>query len=128
MKCKDCNKELSTSFIKVEPSRHVCSPNSINWIAKTEKEKYYEYYCSEECRKKLDKERYIFWAEVDRNASDSECFIHDHWEKDTIGRKMRVGHCAITGKEIKVEPLQPGDNSGQPKECYEHFSLRKSYK
>ena len=64
---------------------------------------------------------------LDRNASDSECFEHDHWEKDSLNRKIRVGKCKITGAEVRVEPGQPGENSGQPIECYEHFELRRSY-
>jgi hypothetical protein len=47
--------------------------------------------------------------------------------KKTI-EKIRIGHCTITGKEVHVEPLQPAERSGQPKECTDHFVLRKSYR
>lgn len=29
------------------------------------------------------------------------------------------------GEKISVEPLMPGNNSGQPKACIEHFVARK---
>lgn len=125
MQCQECG-ELAN--IKSEPPRHLTSPNSINRFAKDEEDKIYLWYCSRECQKKNQREAYIFWAELDRNASDSECFIHDHWETDRLKRKIRVGRCNITGEEVKVEPLQPGDNSGQPIACYNHFKLKSVYK
>ena len=76
---------------------------------------------------KMTRKERIALIMLDQNASDSECFEHDHWEKDRLGRKIRVGKCKITGKEVRVEPGQPGDNSGQPIECYEHFKIRGSY-
>lgn len=114
MKCSNCKKILK-DFIEAEPARHLTSPNPARFKLK---------FCNKECLKKFNEEAHSFWANLDRNASDSTCFVHDHWEKDNIGRNIRVGKCKITGKEVRVEPLQPGDNSGQPKECYEHFELR----
>jgi len=118
MKCFNCNQNIEKFFIKTKPNRHITSPNSAN---------YYDYYCNKQCRKETDDKRYAFFAKLDRNASDSECFIHDHWKKDSIGRNIRVGKCRITGVDVRVEPLQPGNNSGQPEECYKHFVLRKQY-
>lgn len=118
-KCEVCGKE---SCIKSEPIRHLMSPNSINMGVNKEEEKVYLYYCSKECQKKDQNLTYACLAELDRNASDSECFEHIKW--DGI---YRIGRCKITGKEVRVEPLMPGDNSGQPKECLEHFVLRKKY-
>ncbi len=122
MICSYCKNEIEGEGIKVEPNRHACSPNSINWMAKKKEDKYYTTYCSNECMKKGQALNYAFWAELDRNASDSECFEHTGWDK-----KMRLGKCKITGEDVKVEPLMPGDNSGQPKTCYEHFVLKKKY-
>lgn len=109
-KCVECGKD---GTIKSKPSRTLMSPNSPT---------FYLDFCSKECQSKYNKESYRYYAELDRNASDSECFVHDHW--DGI---MRVGKCKITGNEVHVEPLQPGNNSGQPKECYEHFVLNRRY-
>lgn len=110
--CSECGKQ---STLKCKPSRGLTSPNKIESDV---------YYCSKDCMKIGEKKRYAFFAELDRNASDSKCFEHDHWEKDYIGRNIRVGKCKINGKEVRVEPMQPGDNSGQPIECYEHFEMR----
>ena len=116
-KCFNCGK--SDAKLKTKPNRTFLSPNPPTFS---------EYYCNESCKEKTFRERYVWFAELDRNASDSECFEHDHWEKDSMRRSMRVGKCKITGKEVRVEPLQPGDNSGQPVECYQHFELKKIYK
>lgn len=104
--------------MKAKPSRHAMSPNPPTFDFD---------FCSVECHKKYNKESYKFYAGLDQNASDSQCFEHDHWETDSIGRKMRVGKCTITGAEVRVEPLQPGNNSGQPKECCDHFVLHARY-
>lgn len=119
--CVQCGK--SGAPIRVEPNRHACSPNSINWSAKKEEDKFYLCFCSKECEKIYQDRSFAFWAELDRNASDAECFSHIAWDG-----KMRIGKCKVTGEDVRVEPLQPGDNSGQPVACYEHFVLRKKYK
>lgn len=111
MNCSQCNKEAT---IKCSPSRHMTSPNSLKMDV---------WYCSKECKDLGEGVRYTAFAILDKNSSDSECFEHDHWENG-----MRVGICKITGNEVKVEPLQPGDNSGQPKECYDHWELNSRYK
>ena len=121
MKCFECEKETNNP-IKVEPIRHLTSPNSINYGAKNESEKYYNHYCSQECRRICEKKVYQWFAELDRNASDSECFKHIRWEKG-----WRIGKCEITNQEVRVFPLCPSGNSGQPKECEEHFKLRRRY-
>lgn len=113
MYCTHCKKILNKPFM-ASPARGLVSPNKIIKLS----------FCDKKCVDKLNGEAYSFWAELDRNASDSTCFQHDHWESDSLHRKIRVGGCKITGGEVRVEPLQPGDNSGQPKECYEHFELR----
>lgn len=118
--CRNCKKE---AIIKAEPNRHVTSPNSINYGVHKESDKYYDWYCSKECMKKDQDLNYAYWAEVDKNASDSECFVGEGW--DGI---YRIGKCKITGQKVRVEPLMPDTNSGQPKECSEHFVLRKKYK
>lgn len=126
MICRECNK--NEAVIKVEPTRHFMSPLSINHDYSRFKkinpklEKYYEWYCSKECQKKCQDKTYAYLAELDRNASDGECFEHEGWDK-----KMRVGRCKITGEKVRVEPLQRGENSGQPMACYEHFVLKKKY-
>ena len=127
MKCFDCKKEIIKKPIKTTPNRSFLSPRPINYGVKKESEFHYEYYCTIECKDRTFKARYKWLAELDKNASDSECFEHDHWEKDNLHRRIRVGKCKITGKDVRVEPLQPGDNSGQPIECYRHFKLRNSY-
>lgn len=126
MKCSNCKKEIIGVPIKIAPNRGLLSPNPSNYGLE-EKDSYYWYFCSKECKKETEGQCYIFWAQLDRNASDSECFVHERWITNSIGKKMRVGHCNITGEEVIVEPLVPGENSGQPKKCYEHFVLRKSY-
>lgn len=118
--CKACG---SPSTLKSEPNRHATSPNSINYGAKKEEDKYYDYYCSPEHRDKDQALNYACWAELDRNASDSECFEHTGWDG-----VYRVGRCKITGDIIRVVPHSPWDNSGQPKMCYAHFSLKKRYR
>ena len=128
MFCFNCKKKIIGKPIVSEPNRSMVSPGSINRWFKDKKDFYYDHFCSELCKKKTDGARYKFWAGLDRNASDSECFVHSHWETDSLHRKIRVGYCKITGKEVRVEPLQPGNNSGQPIECYEHFELRSNYK
>jgi len=111
-KCTNCN---GVAKIEAKPSRHLTSPNTASFKLA---------FCSKKCIKAYNQESGKFYAELDRNSSDSQCFIHDHWEKDKIGRNMRVGQCRITGLPVRVEPNQPGNNSGQPIECYEHFKLR----
>lgn len=123
MKCFECKKDFQENAIKAEPNRHACSPNSFNWNAKNEQEKRYLYFCNQECKNVYQKKNYAEWAEFDRNASDSECFQHETWDGD-----FRIGTCKVTGMKVRVEPLMPGDRSGQPKECYDHFTLRETYK
>lgn len=127
MICDNCKKEIVGQPVKSEPSRHACSPNSINWLAKKKEDKYYWNFCSKDCQKSLQDITYAFWANQDRNASDSECFETIGVEKDRLNRTIRTGKCKITGMDVKVEPLQVGDNSGQPIECYQHFVLREKY-
>ena len=127
MKCFNCEKELRDKFIKAEPSYHFTSPGSINRWERNKADFYYEYFCDSKCKKILDKARNKFMAELDRNASDSDCFEHERWEKDYFHRNIRIGKCKITGKQVRVEPQQPGDNSGQPEECYQHWKLRSNY-
>jgi len=110
--CFECGKRCKEP-IWSSPSRHACSPNKFNF-------KY--PFCSTECSNRNQKVNYAHWAELDRNASDSECFEHHGWEG-----KYRIGRCKITGDAVRVEPVQPGNNSGQPKACYEHFTLLKKY-
>lgn len=110
MICNYCKTTTNTGIL-AKPSRHLTSPSKVLVDDL--------YFCSSEHRKLYDKDAYAFWGELDRNASDSTCFIHDHWEQN-----MRVGTCAITGEQVRVEPLMPGNNSGQPKDCIEHFELR----
>lgn len=110
-----CGKE---GKFMVYPSRHLLSPNRADFT---------NTYCSKECQKARELECYVFYANIDRNASDSQCFEHIRWVKDNMGRQLRYGRCRITNKEYAVEPLQPGENSGQPIECYNHFQLLKQY-
>ena len=120
-----CNKCGKSATIKVEPNRHACSPLSINdsRVFGNINEPYYEYFCSAECQKEYGDVNYACWAEIDRNASDSECFEHIGWDG-----KMRLGKCKITGESVRVQPQMPGDNSGQPRSCYLHFELKQKYK
>ena len=127
MICSNCEKELKSIFIKSEPAYHFTSPGSINRWTKDKKDFYYEYFCDFLCKKALDKDRNKFMIILDRNSSDSECFEHDYWVKDDIHRNIRVGKCKITGQEVRVEPQQPGNNSGQPIECYNHWQLSSNF-
>ena len=133
MKCFECEKEIIGEPIRQLPNRHICSPLSIGQLRRISgsksglQENDYDHFCSEKCQKELNLKRYAWFAALDRNASDSECFEHISWAKDRLGRMIRFGRCKITGKEYEVEPSQPGDNSGQPKECYDHFKLRENY-
>lgn len=111
--CHECGKVIMGQPVTAKPNRTLLSPKPPALTVD---------YCSQECKKLCDHKRYKFYALLDRNASDSECFQFDHWEG-----KERIGRCKITGKEVRVEPLQPGNNSGQPIECYEHFKLRGQY-
>ena len=113
---------LNPATLKIEPSRHFMSPNSINYDAKNDARKYYNWYCSPKCRDYDQGLTYAFLAELDKNASDGDCFEHDNWEGE-----YRIGKCNITGERIRVIPLQPGDRSGQPQACYDHFKLRLEY-
>jgi len=110
--CLVCKKPAK---LEAKPARHLTSPNTAEFTLD---------FCSKDCRNEYNKQATKFYSELDRNASDSDCFIHDHWEKDSLNRNIRVGRCKITGKEVRVEPGQPGDNSGQPIECYEHWTPR----
>lgn len=123
LRCFQCGRFMKKGVFS-EPERHLTSPGSINRWTKRKKDYYLESFCRQECIKKLNKRRNRFFAELDRNVSDSTCFLHDHWETDSLHRRIRVGRCQITNKVVRVEPLQLGDDSGQPKECYEHFQLR----
>ena len=139
MKCAECKKEIKDIPIKQEPSRSFISPSSVagdlrNILQKVPSLKeivklndYYENFCSKECAEKTNLKRYIWFAILDRNACDSECFEHIGWKKDRLRRNIRIGKCKITGKTVEVQPLYHGDNSGQPIECYEHFELKKGY-
>ena len=124
--CFNCKKEISGEPILAEPNRHAMSPLSVNY-GKQKSGHHYDSYCSETCHKETDAARYVFFASLDKNASDSECFEGESAYKDRLGRTIRVGKCKITGERVEVEPLQPGNKSGQPQACYEHFELRKSY-
>lgn len=126
MKCFNCEQDIECP-VKREPSRHLTSPLSINHGKTDKAQHYYEHFCSEACYKQTNGASYRFFAMLDRNASDSACFEHNHWEKDNYGKHIRVGRCGVTGDEVRVEPLQPGDVSGQPKACYEHFILHSRY-
>ena len=124
--CANCNKEGEFS-LKSEPVRHLLSPNSFNVFGDNKSEKYYNYFCSKECMDLRNNETYAYWAELDRNASDSECFEHIGWRK--IGStNHRIGKCKINNKEIIVQPLMIGNNSGQPIECFENFELKHKYR
>ena len=118
MECAECKKEITGKLIEQKPNRSAISPAS---------SKYLECFCSKECQDKLNLKRYIWFAILDRNACDSECFEHTGWRKDRLHRNIRIGKCKITGKIVEVQPLYHGDTSGQPIECYEHFELRKDY-
>lgn len=130
-RCRKCGKKIQGEPIMAKPSRHLTSPNSASWE---------DPFCSTKCRDIYQKQLYAELAQLDRNASDSECFIGNGWEKkdytgfdgsilnDHWGAKVRVGRCKITGNQIIVEPLQPGGRSGQPEECYKHFKLRWAYR
>lgn len=111
MICTFCKKDSNTG-IWAKPSRHLTSPS------KTHVDDL--YFCTNQERKEYDRRAYPFWADLDRNASDSTCFMHERWEGQN-----RVGTCKITGEKVSVEPLMPGNNSGQPKACIEHFVARK---
>jgi len=104
--CKECGKEITGKPYKRGVNRHMLSPNTM--LDKKGK-KYFNIYCSEKCADKADKDRYRFFADIDENCSDCKHFKHDHWEKE-----MRIGSCKYH-KHIKVEPLMPNNNSGQPK-------------
>lgn len=139
MICFECKKEIIGEPIVQEPNRGFLSPSSSVGGIKDilsrfpslnsfiDINNYYERFCSKECQDNLNTKRYIWFAVLDQNASDSECFEHIGWKKDDLHRNIRVGRCKITGQKVEVEPLQPGDNSGQPIECYNHFKLRKNY-
>jgi hypothetical protein len=126
MQCSNCKKEIIGVPIKIAPNRGLLSPNPSN-CGLEEKDSFYWYFCSKECKKETEGQCYVFWAQLDRNASDSECFVHDHWETNDMGDKLRVGHCNITGDEIRVYPLESAIVSGQPSTCTEHFKLKKNY-
>lgn len=117
MRCVYCKKQGAS--IEFNPSRWLCSPCGYNQF---EKKPHSLVACSPECVKEFNKRIYAFWATIDRNASDSECFVHESWDG-----KMRVGYCSKTGKRVRVEPMMHGDNSGQPKSCYDHFVLHNRY-
>lgn len=112
-------------------------------------------FCSLECYKKDNKLNYSFWAELDKNPSDSECFEHTGWkevdkkDKYSYLYKDRIGKCKITGKKISVLPLHHYANYDcyldkeykirNPKieikendlniaKCVCHFQLRKEYR
>lgn len=107
--CKE-NKELTVSQ---RPNRTATSPNRASFNVD---------FCSLECAKKWQDNNYAAFADLDQNASDSECFVGEGWDGD-----YRVGHCSITGKAVRVLPMFPADRSGQPPECASHFKLRASY-
>ena len=140
-KCQHCKKEIVGEPIKAEPCRHATSPNSINYGRTNKARFFYLSYCSKECEKIDQEEMYASWAAIDKNASDSECFEGTGWDGE-----FRIGKCKITGKDVRVMPLQPSERSlfptiifvngvykagplgsGQPRECTEHFKLRKKY-
>lgn len=110
-KCGECGKPVK---VKAEPSRHLCSPSRAGFKLG---------FCSAEHRDQYQIRTYAHLAKLDCNASDSECFEHLHWEG-----KYRVGRCKVTGEVVRVEPLQPGEKSGQPKACYDHFVLKERYR
>lgn len=122
----ECGRIIWGKPISSVPARHMCSPSGAG---------FKNYFCSDNCREINATEAYIFFAELDQNASDSQCFQHIKWIKDfedkrriaPVGRKLRYGRCKITKQEFAVEPLCPGDNSGQPQECYDHFILLDIY-
>lgn len=118
VKCFECNLDVDEVRIKAFHSRHALSPKTAASCGLKE-----NVFCSKTCQEKSNNECYAFWADLDKNASDSECFVSDGWEG-----KVRIGHCKITGDSVRVEPLQPGENSGQPKACIEHFVLREKYR
>lgn len=135
--CFYCKKEFTHEAIQAEPCRHAMSPNSINHGSKAE-DRFYLYFCSKECEVKYQKETYAYWAELDRNPSDSECFEGIGWEGDE-----RVGRCTITGKILRIIPMMPGEkcilyktptepvsveNKESVEECVGHFVLRKKYR
>lgn len=124
MTCQHCNQSLSEGgVVRAEPVRHLTSPNSINYDrSRLGSPNITLVYCSVACQKEDAHLTYAFWADLDRNASDSECFVHEGWEG-----KVRVGHCSITGERVMVEPMQPGLGSRQPRACYEHFKLHPRY-
>lgn len=108
---KDCNSE-----ILVKPLRHLTSPNPAPKYS----------VCSKECETEFNENKpkmYAFFAALDRNASDAECFEAEGW--DGI---FRVGVCRVTKTRVRVEPLMPSENSGQPRECTQHFKLRQKYR
>jgi hypothetical protein len=112
MICHLCVKEV-VEVVSEVPARHACSPERANFKI---------VFCSKDCARAWQKDNYTLWAELDRNASDSSCFIHERWEG-----KYRVGVCRITGQPVVAMPLQPSNRSGQPSDCADHFSLHSRY-
>lgn len=113
MKCSYCSQEIVGIPFEASPSRHFMSPSKADFKL---------LYCNKEHATLKNDSDYAFIAELDRNASDSECFEGDGWEGI-----YRTGTCKISGRRIRVEPLMPGERSGQPTECVEHFKLRRKY-
>jgi hypothetical protein len=112
MICQQCKIELDTPVNEV-PARHACSP---------ERARFSVAFCSKNCAGVWQKQNYAYWAELDLNASDSECFVHERWLNE-----YRIGKCSVTGDEVKVQPMQPHYKSGQPQQCTEHFKLHERY-
>ena len=117
-KCWNCG--IGKVTIRTKPLRHLLSPSIPTWGTNNP---WKEEFCSKECQKEFQSASEAFWANVDRNASDSDCFEHIKW-----GKGVRIGRCKITGDEFQVQPLMFGENSGQPQACYDHFVLHKSYR
>ena len=126
--CLHCGSTLPENFVLANSTRHVTSPNPSVCAFP---------FCNQEHANKWNDIKYAHLADLDRNASDSECFEHIEWVRSEFknfdgtifyGPKKRKGRRKITGEEVIVEPLQPSENSGQPKECTEHFELLERYK
>lgn len=122
-KCLNCG--TAEWKIKTVPSRHLLSPRPYNdsqaWGGC--KLPAFICFCSKKCADEHNSACYSWFAKLDRNCSDSECFeSNGKWDGE-----YRLGKCVVTGREVRVIPQTPGDRSGQPEECYDHFVLRKKY-
>ena len=94
VRCVECRRLLFyKNNISSKPQRHILSPNG---------SRFSSIYCSNECKKKRNREAYLFWAKLDENCSDCS-----HFEGMKYSGRFRKGHCKKRNILIEIEPLQP---------------------